>query len=110
MLRAARDFRRLKDEGQRLVRGCLIVNWALSADCAVSRVGLITSRRIGPATVRNRARRLLRETFRLHQRDLSVPVDMILIARGSIAGKTREDVDRDFLRALRGGRLLKKEV
>ena len=107
MIRASRDFERLKRDGQRLVRGCLIVNWSAAPGQAWSRVGLIASRRVGPAIVRNRARRLLRETFRLHQLEFVQPVDLILIARGSIAGKSRADVDRDFIRALRGGHLLK---
>jgi ribonuclease P protein component len=58
--------------------------------------------------VRNRARRLLRESFRLHQHDLAGPVDLVLVARASIVGKGLADVQRDFLTALRKARLLRR--
>jgi ribonuclease P protein component len=69
---------------------------------------VVTGRRIGGAVVRNRARRLLRETFRLHQYDLAAPVDLVLVARASIAGKRFADVERDFLTTLRKARMLKQ--
>ena len=57
--------------------------------------------------VRNRARRLLRESFRVHQHDLAAPVDLVLVARPSIVGKGYVDVEKDFLTTLRRARLLK---
>ena len=59
--------------------------------------------------MRNRARRLLRETFRLHQRDLAPPVDLVLVARPSIVGKGFAEVEKDFLTTLRKARLLKPD-
>ena len=53
------------------------------------------------------ARRLLRESFRLHQHDLAGPVDLVLIARHSIAGKPLLDVERDLLAMLRRAGLLR---
>ena len=57
--------------------------------------------------VRNRARRLLRESFRLHQHELAQPVDLVLVARPSISGKGLADVEKDFLTTLRKAGLLK---
>ena len=70
----------------------------------------MTSGKIGGAVVRNRARRLLREAFRLHQHDLSQPVDLILVARASIAGKNFGEVEKDFLNSLRKTGLLKETI
>lgn len=97
----------MRQSGQRLAVGCLIANWQRLPDAAPPRLGVITASRIGGAVVRNRARRLLRETFRLHQLDLVTPVDLVLVARPSIAGKRFADVERDFLATLRKARLLK---
>ena len=58
------------------------------------------------AVTRSRARRLLRESFRAHQHDFAQPVDLVLVARQSIAGKRFADVEKDFLATLRKARLL----
>lgn len=84
----------------------MIANWQRLPAGAASRLGVITAGRIGNAVVRNRARRLLREAFRLHQMELGQPVDLILVARASIVGKPFREVERDFLTTLRKARLL----
>jgi len=107
-IKQARDFARLRQDGQRSVKGCLIANWRrLTAD-STPRLGVVTSSRIGNAVVRNRARRLLREAFRIHQHHLSQPVDLVLVARPSIAGKAFSDVEQDFVSTLGKAGLLKQ--
>ena len=103
-----RDFARARQVGERLTCGCLIANWCRVEAQAHPRLGVVTSSRIGGAVVRNRARRLLRESFRRHQHDLSQPVDLVLVARSSIVGKGLVEVEKDFLTALRKARLLTK--
>jgi ribonuclease P protein component len=107
-IKQGRDFSRVRQEGERLVLGCLIANWRKLPADSTHRLGLVTSGKIGNAVVRNRARRLLREAFRRHQHDLSQPVDLVLVARNSIAGKEFADVEKDFLTILRKAGLLAK--
>jgi ribonuclease P protein component len=108
-LRRQSDFARLRSDGQRLIHGSIIANWLVLPEGSLPRLGVITTRKLGKANVRSRARRLMREAFRLHQLDLQKPVDMVLIARGSIVGKKFSDVERDFLILLRRGNLLKQK-
>ena len=106
-LKQGRDFARLRREGQRSVNGCLIANWQELPSGSIPRLGVITAGRIGNAVVRNRARRLLREAFRVHQHELAQPVDLVLVARPSIAGKDFPQVERDYLATLRKIGLMK---
>jgi ribonuclease P protein component len=106
-IKQGRDFARVRQRGERLTMGCLIANWQPLVEAARSRLGVVTSRRLGNAVARNRARRLLRETFRLHQHNLAKPVDLVLVARPSIVGKGLAAVERDFLTTLRKAGLLK---
>lgn len=102
-----RDFTRVRQKGERLVLGCLIANWHRLPEGKSPKLGVVTSKKIGGAVIRNRARRLLRESFRLHQHEISPPVELVLVARNSIAGKGFAEVEKDFLAALRRARLLK---
>jgi ribonuclease P protein component len=107
-IKQGRDFSRIRREGRRLAAGCVIANWQALPAGTAARLGVVTSSRIGNAVTRNRARRLLREVFRLHQHDLSSPVDLVLIARPSIAQKGLVEVERDVLTTLNRSGLLKK--
>lgn len=121
-LRSSRDFLRLKDQGKRQVHGCLIMNWqaappgvavsiglaqgAMAQGSGETRLGVVTSKRVGGAVVRNRARRLLREVFRRNRYLLPPNASVVLVARPSIAGMGYAQVERDFVETLRRARLL----
>ncbi len=106
-LAQSRDFARLRQRGERLALGCLIANWnKLPAD-GRAKLGVVTSKKIGNAVARSRARRLLRECFRQHQHEFSQPFELILVARHSIAEKNFAGVEKDFLAALKRASLLK---
>ena len=106
-LAQSRDFARVRQKGERLVLGCLIANWNKLPDGVAPKLGVVTSKKIGGAVQRNRARRLLRESFRRHQHEFAQPVELVLVARNSIAGKDFAGVEKDFLAALHRGKLLK---
>ena len=102
-----RDFARVRQQGERLAQGCLIANWNQLPDGTSPKLGVVTSKKIGGAVARSRARRLLRETFRRHQHEFAQPVELVLVARNSIAGKNFAGVEKDFLAALNRAGVLK---
>jgi ribonuclease P protein component len=80
-----RDFMRVRAQGQRLVVGCLIANWQVLPEGAGPQAGSGHQQEDRNAVARSRARRLLRESFRHHQYELAKPVELVLVARPSIA-------------------------
>lgn len=106
-IKQGRDFLRVRQGGERAVKGCLIANWLrLPADSA-SRLGVVVSKKVGNSVVRSRAKRLLRESYRQHQHELVQPVDLVLVARPSITEKDFLGVERDLMTTLRQAGLLK---
>ena len=101
---------RVRQKGERLVLGCLIANWNKLPEGESPKLGVVTSKKIGGAVIRNRARRLLRESFRLHRHEFAQPVELVLVARNSIVDKGFADVEKDFLSVLRRAKLLKIDV
>jgi ribonuclease P protein component len=73
-----------------------------------SRFGLLVSKRVGGAVVRNRAKRRLREIVKT---ELVVPGwDMVLIARPRMARASFAEIQSAVRDLLRRGRLLEKGV
>lgn len=73
------EFLRVKTAG-RAYSGRLMTVGVLKG-CAASKVGLITSKRVGGAVDRNRVRRQLRELMRLTRSEWTPGVCVVVIAR-----------------------------
>jgi ribonuclease P protein component len=106
-IKQGRDFARVRRQGRRLPCGCFIANWQVLPAGSPTRLGVITAKAIGNAVVRARARRLLREAFRLHQHELAQPVDLVLVAQRQIVGWPLAPVEEAFLAMLKRVGLLK---
>lgn len=108
-LKQGRDFARVRRLGRRQACGCFIANWQVLPPGSATHLGVITARAIGNAVARARARRLLREVFRLHQHDLAQPVDFVLVAQRSIAGQKLATVEEAFMALLHRSGLMKSQ-
>jgi ribonuclease P protein component len=108
-LRKERDFRRVFDHGKSLA-GSTVAFYFLENSLGFPRAGFIASKKLSKRAVdRNRAKRLMREVFRLNKHRLK-PYDLIFIARKGILGKKYQDVEKDFLRLARRAGILKEKV
>jgi ribonuclease P protein component len=92
------EFERVKKNGQ-VYRGQLVVlSIAPANDATRFRAGFVTSRALGPAVVRNRIRRRLREIVRKHQREIVDGTWIVTIARASAARASYQQLEVEWLR------------
>jgi len=79
-IRRKSDFATLYREGGRF-RGRYFTLVFLRNEVGHPRLGVVASRKVGPAVVRNRVKRRFRELFRRNKAILEAPLDLIVIAR-----------------------------
>jgi len=91
------QFRRVYEQGRK-VTGQFVVLYSLEGQGVSRAFGVVTSRKVGGAVVRNRARRLLRETYRLHKQELKTNWQIVMIARNAINGRRLSEVEADVLK------------
>jgi ribonuclease P protein component len=82
------EFRRVENAGKRKRLDHVVVVFAENSG-EYPRLGLVVSRRIGNAVIRNRVKRIIREFFRYHRLTLN-PVDIVVIARKGADRPERE--------------------
>ena len=100
------QYRRVFDLG-RSCKGRLVVAWRYSSPGVERQAGVVVSKKtFHDAVDRNRAKRILREGFRLACESLRADVAWVLVGRASLGGKRMDDVKQELLRLARGGGLL----
>ena len=68
-------------------------------DLGEARLGVTVSARVGKAIVRNRIKRLLREYFRRHRRDIPSAHDVVIIAKTGAGGLSLSETAGELRRA-----------
>jgi ribonuclease P protein component len=105
-LTRASEYERVK-RGGLSHRGKLLTLSAIAIEnSGLCRVGFITSRRVGSAVVRNRARRRLREIVRRHQHDLRQGFWIVLVARRDAASASYRALEDEWLRLAKRASIL----
>ena len=102
-LRRAREFEKVRKLG-RAFQSAPFVFTMFSPELEegsdpIRRFGVIASRRVGNAVVRNRCKRLSRELFRKHQHSLPDHCDCVLLVRRQFPDYAFERLEKKFLQA-----------
>ncbi len=100
VLRKQADFDAVYKRG-RSVGDKYVVLFYLKNGLDHNRTGFLASKKVGNSVKRNRARRLMRESFRHIAEELPQGYDIILIARNTIPGRSFMEVDNSIIHAFR---------
>ena len=99
------EFRRVYQKGKAGVSPFLVV-YARPNRSGRNRMGVTVSTRLGKAVVRNRARRRLRELYRLSAQELNAGYDIVLVARSRAVTAGYRELLHAYRRCCRAAGLL----
>ncbi len=90
-----KDFKRLYYRGKCVVARSIVI-YMNKNRLGHNRIGLTCGKTVGKATKRNRAKRLMRESYRLLSGNVRQGYDIVIIARSSITSRKCGEVLRDL--------------
>jgi ribonuclease P protein component len=96
-LRRRAEFTKVYDRGAR-IRGRFMTCFALPNEMGFPRLGIAASQKIGNAVARNRAKRLVRELFRVHKP--LIAIDIVVIPRREMLETSWRNIEADYRGAL----------
>jgi ribonuclease P protein component len=99
------EFERVFKEGKAVKTEDLVLIY-LPRDKTGNRLGISISKKFGKATKRNRAKRLIREAFRLNSQRIVGDNDIVVVIKRTLEGKSFREVEKAFLNALQRANLL----
>ena len=105
-LKENRDFLRLYRKGKSFV-GSTIVTYVLKNRSNEKRYGITTSKKIGKAVQRNRARRVIRASLYSLYSDIIPGYDIVFVARGKAPHTKSTVVQKEMTEHLKKARVLK---
>ena len=91
-VRKRTDYLRIQEAGHRVVSPGFVFMLARSESSGGPRLGITASRRVGNAAERNRAKRLVREAFRVVRSTWPEGVDVVVIVRQALGNRKLGDV------------------
>lgn len=108
VLHYQKDFNRVYKKGKS-VGDRYVVIFFLKNNLGYNRISYLASKKVGNSVKRNRAKRLMKESFR--NMDIKIPngYDFIFIARNTIDGKKCDQVKKSLENALKRTGVLDKE-
>jgi ribonuclease P protein component len=95
-LRTSREYRRMAHGIQRCVGRWIIVD-ARPSGGTLSKLGLTVTRRFGKAHDRNRFKRIVREAFRLSNKDFPVPFILVIKPRTHAHKAVMDDIRLELI-------------
>jgi ribonuclease P protein component len=105
VLRKKKEFTLLYNKGKSVGEKCLVLIFRKNG-LPYNRKAFVASKKVGGSVQRNRARRLLKESYRSIENDLRPGYDILFIARRSIVELKCADVKKSMEAAIRKSKIL----
>lgn len=102
------EFQLVYKQGKSFANRQFVIYLLKKPDQENFRIGLSVSKQIGSAVVRNRVKRLIRETFLHLKEDLPSGYDFVIIARKPAAAMNFHEVKKSIIHILKLAKLLPK--
>lgn len=99
-LKLNKDFRRLYYRGKSCVCRNLVL-YCMKNRRKENRLGITCAKAVGNAVTRNRAKRLVRESYRLLEAEIPKGYDFVVVVRSAAVGKKLSHISADMAYALR---------
>ncbi len=99
-LKKNKDFRYVYQNGKVRANHYLVM-YVVENYQAVNRLGISISKKIGNSVVRHRFCRLIRESYRLHEKIFNSGLDIVVVAKKSAADASYHDIESALLHLCR---------
>lgn len=100
VLRNDKDFSKIYKRGKS-VGDRYVVLFYRKNGLPYNRTGFLASKKVGNSVQRNRAKRLMKESYRKFEGNLPTGYDFIIIARNTINGKKCAEVEKSLYSAFK---------
>ena len=90
------DFQTVYQCGKSFANKYLVM-YVKENDLEISRIGISVSKKVGNSVVRHRIKRLILESYRLHEDMFNSGLDMVIIARATAKDKSYKEVESAVL-------------
>ena len=105
-LKNNRDFQNVYKNGESFANKYLVM-YVLENGTGCNRLGISVSKKVGNSVVRHRVKRLIKESYRLHEGIFNSGLDIVVVARPSAATVGYEEVESALLHLGKLHRIIK---
>lgn len=99
-IRESKQYNNIYQNGKKFLGKCLIV-FIMENDLGINRFGIVTSKKIGNAITRNKAKRRLRALVKENRLKLKQGYDLVLVCRPLISKVKYSQIEKDLFIVMR---------
>ena len=107
-LKKNQDFQRVYRAADSKANRYLVL-YRLENGLFKNRIGISVSKKVGNSVVRHRIKRLVKESYRLHETEFEGGSDIVVVARRSADGASYQMIEKALLSLMRAHKLVRKK-